>query len=112
MENLKLNNGEVVAVGCLEDLYDVIREAAGPEVVECLQRHVGKEIEHANHVTAVARQESRGYELSLEDAHGAMFEAIEVVDELTQYLQGAQRVESGRIVTAVGSIRKVLNEVL
>lgn len=111
MENIKLNNGRNVIIGSERDVLEVIQETLGYDFADAV-KHVfdsTDEVEKYKKYAEIESQEKESYEASLESINNALYEALEKIEELENYLADSKRISKNAVCEILTQIHRVIN---
>lgn len=107
MHNIRLKNGDIIAVETKEDCFDVIREYLGSELVGAISGYCAEEIEAYQYISEAESEEKENYKSSLEHYRNTLLDAMDVLDELIYYIDNSGRISGEKIrSTLVDILRK------
>lgn len=109
MENVRLKNGQDVIIASSKEINEAIEENMGYEFAEAMQRFVGDQIYEYQQTAQAETYEKDAMESNLEDMTFLMHDVLDELDEVTNYMEEAKRINKDKIYQKLVQLRKMIN---
>lgn len=109
MENIQLKDGQNVIIGSNRDITEAIEENMGYEFAEAMHRFIGGQIYEYQQIAEAETYEKNAIEGSLESFQNLMRDVLEELEEVTNYIEEAKRINKDQIYQKLMRMKKSIN---
>ena len=112
MENIALNNGETVLIGSNKDIVEAIETYCSYELASLISSKMVDIDEGKLYAQERAMTDADSYLSDLENIQGCLRDVLEIVEELTNYMEVAKRTNKDTIYQKLNDIVKIIGNEL